>query len=176
MKTRSTLRRWHLGVALAIVAVALAACGSSTTTKPTAQATSSGGAGSSAGATTVMVRSGPLGSYLTDGTGRTLYFFANDKTSKSTCYGACATYWPALTTTGTAQAGTGVEAAKLGTSMRTDGSTQVTYNGLPLYYYLPDTAPGQMTGQGLNNSGGLWWIVSPAGTAIMSTTPSPSSS
>jgi predicted lipoprotein with Yx(FWY)xxD motif len=172
MKTRSALRRWHLGAALAVAAVALAACGSGGSTTPAAQTTSSGGGSAAA---TVMVKSGPLGDYLTDGSGRTLYSFVNDTTGKSTCYTSCATFWPPLTTTGTTQAGSGVDASKLATSMRTDGSTQVTYNGHPLYTFKEDTAAGDTMGQGLNQDGGLWWIVAPAGTPIQGTAPSQSS-
>ena len=56
----------------------------------------------------------------------------------------------------------------LATNKRTDGSTQVVYNGHPLYYYVSDTSAGDTTGQGVNNSGGLWWLVAPSGAAITS--------
>jgi predicted lipoprotein with Yx(FWY)xxD motif len=178
MKTRSswaanTSRRWHLGAALAIAAVALTACAStSSPSNSTAQSTSTGGSGG--GSTTVMVKSGPLGDYLTDGSGRTLYVYANDTSTKSTCTGACATFWPPLT--GPATAGSGAQQGMLGTTARDDGSTQVTYNGHPLYYFKQDTAAGDSNGQGQNLNGGLWWIVSSAGAPITGAAPSQSSS
>jgi predicted lipoprotein with Yx(FWY)xxD motif len=67
---------------------------------------------------------------------------------------------------GAPQAGTGVVAAKLGTTRRTDGQTEVTYNGHPLYYYAADTGPGQTQGQDLNQFGGTWHVVAPTGTEI----------
>ena len=75
---------------------------------------------------------------------------------KSACYGDCASYWPPVT--GTPSAGAGVT-GKLGTITRTDGTTQATYNGHPLYTYVGDSAPGQDSGNNLNLNGGLWHIV-----------------
>ena len=137
---------------------------------------------SPSGAATVTVRKGTAGSYLADGQGRSLYLFAPDTAGQSTCVGACAQIWPPLTTTGKPQAGPGVTASMLGTTARSDGTTQVTYNKHPLYYFASDTAPGDTNGQGLNNLGGLWWLVNPAGSPIMSSgtpttgsTPAPTS-
>jgi predicted lipoprotein with Yx(FWY)xxD motif len=113
-----------------------------------------------------MTKTGPLGTYLTDGTGKTLYLFTIDTSTKSNCPAACAKFWPPLTTTGAPTAGTGATASMLTTIKRSDGSTQVVYNGHPLYYYAMDKAAGQTTGQGLNVFGGLWWVVSPQGAAI----------
>jgi predicted lipoprotein with Yx(FWY)xxD motif len=96
----------------------------------------------------------------------TLYLFEKDKGTMSTCTGACAQFWPPLTTKGPAKAGTGIAAGKLGTTKRSDGSTQVTFDGHPLYYYSGDKKPGDVTGQGLDTFGGLWWVLSPTGTAI----------
>ena len=92
-------------------------------------------------------------SVLTNAKGFTLYWFAPDTASTSKCYGSCATYWPPVT--GTATAGPGVS-GKLGTIKRTGGTTQVTYDGHPLYTYVGDTAPGQAHGNNLNLNGGLW--------------------
>lgn len=161
----------------AIATLILAACSSSGGSAPTSTAQSAPGAtqSSGGGGATVMVRNGSVGAYLVDAAGRTLYLFAPDTTNKSTCNGPCATIWPPLTTTGAPQAGTGANASMLGTSARDDGTTQVTYNGHPLYYYVGDSSPGQTNGQGLNANGGLWWVVSPKGSAITggSGTPSP---
>jgi len=93
---------------------------------------------------------------LTDAKGRTLYSFAPDSPSKSACYGSCAAYWPPVT--GTPSAGPGVT-GKLGTIKRTDGTTQVTYDGHPLYTYIADNAPGQDNGNNINLNGGLWRVV-----------------
>ncbi|HTX79054.1 MAG TPA: hypothetical protein VMC62_05275, partial [Longilinea sp.] len=79
----------------------------------------------------------------------------------SNCYGNCATLWPPLLTTGTPTAGSGVDANLLSTTTRTDGTTQVTYNGWPLYYYASDKAAGDTTGENVNS---VWFVVTPAGT------------
>jgi predicted lipoprotein with Yx(FWY)xxD motif len=100
-----------------------------------------------------------------DDAGRTLYVFMKDTDGKSACNGACANLWPPLTASGDTTGGTGVDAAKLSTMTRDDGSKQVTYGGKPLYRYSPDTAPGDAKGQGI---GGVWFTVSPAGTPITS--------
>jgi predicted lipoprotein with Yx(FWY)xxD motif len=82
------------------------------------------------------------------------------------CSGPCAQVWPPLTTNGKPTAGSGVTASKLTTITRSDGSTQVVYAGHPLYYVVGDTSAGATNGQGINNFGGLWWLLSPAGMAI----------
>jgi predicted lipoprotein with Yx(FWY)xxD motif len=116
----------------------------------------------------VAVATSPLGRILVDGGGRTLYLFQNDTSTTSTCDGACASSWPPLTTTGKPEAGSGASAGKLGTTERTDGKTEVTYNGHPLYYYAGDTKAGDTTGQGLDQFGAEWDVLSPAGTKIES--------
>jgi predicted lipoprotein with Yx(FWY)xxD motif len=97
---------------------------------------------------------------LTNAKGFTLYWFAPDTTTKSNCNGSCAAIWPPVK--GPATAGSGVT-GKLGTIKRSDGSTQATYNGHPLYAYVADTAPGQARGNGLNVNGGLWHEVTVSG-------------
>jgi len=92
---------------------------------------------------------------LTNAQGLTLYWFAPDTPTRSACYGTCAGYWPPVTVTGTPSADPGVT-GKLGTIKRSDGNTQVTYNGHPLYTYVGDTAPGQAFGNNLNLNGGPW--------------------
>ena len=82
------------------------------------------------------------------------------------CSGPCAQAWPPLTTKGQPKAGSGVTASKLTTATRSDGSTQVVYAGHPLYFFAGDTSPGMTNGQGINNFGGQWWLISPAGAAI----------
>jgi predicted lipoprotein with Yx(FWY)xxD motif len=97
---------------------------------------------------------------LTNAKGLTLYWFAPDTATMSKCYGSCAQYWPPVT--GTAAAGSGLP-GKVGTIKRTDGSTQLTYNGHPLYTYIADTGPGQAHGNNVNLNGGVWHEVTVSG-------------
>jgi len=90
---------------------------------------------------------------LANASGHTLYWFAPDTASKSVCYGSCAAYWPPVT--GTPSAGPGVT-GQLGTITRTGGALQATYDGHPLYTYIGDSGPGQVSGNNLNLNGGLW--------------------
>jgi predicted lipoprotein with Yx(FWY)xxD motif len=131
-----------------------------------AAATSPAPSRTAAAAAVVMTKTGPAGQYLVDGTGKSLYLFVVDTAGKSMCSGPCAQAWPPLTTSGQPAAGDGVTASKLTTITRSDGSTQVVYAGHPLYYFAGDTSAGATNGQGINNFGGLWWLLSPAGTAI----------
>jgi predicted lipoprotein with Yx(FWY)xxD motif len=107
-----------------------------------------------------------LGRILVDSKGITLYDFPPDKGKTSVCYGACAALWPPLITHGKPVAGKGVRASLLGTTKRKDGKREVTYGGHPLYYFVQDRKPGQTTGQGLNQFGGPWWVLSPSGKEI----------
>jgi predicted lipoprotein with Yx(FWY)xxD motif len=116
--------------------------------------------------TTVAVAKSRLGSILVDGKGITLYDFVKDKGGASTCYGACAALWPPLITKGKPHAGRGVRTSLLGTTKRKDGKLEVTYNHHPLYYFVSDRKPGQTTGQGVNQFGGPWWVLSSAGREI----------
>ena len=97
---------------------------------------------------------------LANARGFTLYWFAPDTPAKSVCNGSCAAYWPPVK--GPVTAGPGV-AGTLGTIKRSDGSTQATYDGHPLYTYVGDSAPGQAHGNNLNLNGGLWHEVPTAG-------------
>jgi predicted lipoprotein with Yx(FWY)xxD motif len=107
------------------------------------------------------------GTALVDGSGRTLYLFEADTGSTSTCSGACAQVWPPLLATAGAPAtADGVQAGLVATSPRADGTTQVTYKGHPLYYFGGDKAPGDVRGQGIENFGGGWYVVTPAGDKI----------
>ena len=124
-----------------------------------------GGNGSTTG-TMVKLANSPLGRILVDSKGITLYDFPPDKGTTSVCYGACAALWPPLTTHGKPIAGPGVRASLLGTTKRGDGKLEVTYGGHPLYYFVSDRKPGQTTGQGINQFGGPWWVLSAAGKEI----------
>jgi predicted lipoprotein with Yx(FWY)xxD motif len=113
----------------------------------------------------VSLRQTRLGDILVDAEGRTLYLFTSDKDANSTCYGECASYWPPLTTEGTPLGGDGIDPTQLGTSARTDGTTMVTFNGHPLYYFIKDGNPGDVAGQGYNN---VWYVLDAKGNAITS--------
>ena len=118
------------------------------------------------GAATVNVAEvGTFGQALVDAEGRSLYLFTNDtqNSGTSSCTGDCLVEWPPLFTDGEPVAGEGVDAAMLGTITLPDGTSQVTYNGWPLYYFHEDTAAGDTNGQGL---GGVWFLVTPAGEMI----------
>jgi predicted lipoprotein with Yx(FWY)xxD motif len=148
---------------VAALAVATAACGgnnntSSGTAAPAGPATT---AARAANGTTVAVASTKLGGILVDGDGRTLYAFTKDKGDQSVCSGQCAGTWPALT--GTAMAGTGVQASLLSTSMQANGKSQVTYHGRPLYRFAGDAKSGDTNGQGV---GGVWFTLTAAGTLV----------
>jgi predicted lipoprotein with Yx(FWY)xxD motif len=110
---------------------------------------------------------GKLGTILTDGHGGTLYLFEKDTPNRSNCTDTCAEDWMPYTTNGTAPTpGPGTSPSMLTTITRADGSTQLTYNTHPLYYYSDDKkTPGSIEGQANNEYGGLWYTVSPNGTA-----------
>jgi predicted lipoprotein with Yx(FWY)xxD motif len=117
-------------------------------------------AGPSGPAVVDVGQNATLGSFLVDSKGMTLYLFTQDSPNTSNCYTACASAWPPLLTSGAPTAGSGVTGSMLGTTKRTDGSTQVTYNGWPLYYWANDKKPGDVTGE---NVQGVWFVVTPAG-------------
>jgi predicted lipoprotein with Yx(FWY)xxD motif len=96
---------------------------------------------------------------------RAIYLFTREKSTKPRCYGQCAVEWPPVLTKGRPLAAAGVKASELGTTKRRDGRRQVTYNGHPLYYWYRDP-PGEVYCQAVNEFGGLWYIVDPAGDAI----------
>jgi predicted lipoprotein with Yx(FWY)xxD motif len=113
----------------------------------------------------------PLGTILTDSAGKTLYGFAADTNGVSNCSGQCATYWPPVPVTGSVPKDPQGVTAKLGELTRDDGTKQLTVDGLPAYTYIGDKAGGDTTGQGLNDSGGLWWVIGTNGSWITSSTP-----
>jgi predicted lipoprotein with Yx(FWY)xxD motif len=116
--------------------------------------------------TTIKVMSTRFGRILVDGNGRALYLFTREPSTKSRCYGGCAVAWPPFYARGKLRAGTGAVAAKLGSSRRRDGRRIVTYNGHPLYYYVTDRRPGQVTCHDVVEFGGTWLVVNPAGNAV----------
>jgi predicted lipoprotein with Yx(FWY)xxD motif len=150
----------------------------------TALAAGCGGGGNSTAATTppktasgqvatVGVASNSLGKILVDSQGRTLYLFKKDTGTKSNCSGACAAAWPPLHASGKPTVGSGASASMVGTAKRSDGTTQVTYNGHPLYTFVMDKKAGDTNGQGVTAFGASWFALSSAGNQV---TVQPSSS
>jgi predicted lipoprotein with Yx(FWY)xxD motif len=174
-----------LGVPLAAALLAVA-CSSGTSSSTGGSSGYGSGASTStsspaSGKTVITTKSGSMGTYLTDGSGRTVYLWVKDSMNKSECSGACAGAWPPVPASGGVTASGGAKASDLGTITRSDGSKQVTYDGHPLYYYVGDTSPGQTSGQGNDGFGAKWWLVAPSGSAItatsnVSSSPTPSTS
>jgi len=160
------MRKIYGAAGLAALALTVSACASSgsssatTANTPAAGGNSSSSAPAAAGGNTVTAKTIGSQQVVVDSKGMTLYWFAIDTPSKSNCSGSCATYWPPVK--GPVTAGSGVTGT-LGTITRSDGSTQATYDGHPLYTYVADTSPGQNKGNGLNISGGLWWEMTVSG-------------
>jgi predicted lipoprotein with Yx(FWY)xxD motif len=163
--------RWVVGGALGLVLLVAAACSSggsasSPTTTTGSAATPAGTAG-----TVAVAKIGSLGTVLVDSSGRTLYRFTPDGTGKSVCTGACSSIWPPLTVSTSTVVGTGVGSGDLGTIMRSDGTRQVTYKGMPLYTYTGDTKAGVASGQGVE---GTWFVVTTSASPSASGSSSPS--
>ena len=164
MSANGTIRFFASMAVVPIVALAATGCGGS------------GGGGDNASAAppkttdgqpaTVGITSTSLGTILVDAKGDTLYQFGKDSGTKSACFGACATAWPPLRATGKTTAGTGVNSAMLGTTPRSDGAAQVTYNGHPLYLVEGDKGPGDTNGEGSTAFGGSWLALSASGSPV----------
>ena len=161
-------------LAVAAAAVVVAACSSSATSSSSGTSSSSS-SGSAAAAAGGGLKTATIGgaTVLTNAQGFAVYSFAPDTMTKSDCNGACAAAWPPVK--GPATAGAGLT-GKLGTIERSDGSTQATYNGHPLYTFVKDTGPGTDTGNGVNAFGGLWHALTASGSAAPAPTSSGSSS
>jgi predicted lipoprotein with Yx(FWY)xxD motif len=182
MSSNPSVFRTRIIAALGGIVLLVAACSSAggASTAPSAAATAtpaptsaSSPAASAGGLYTVTVATGAVGTFLAGEDGKTLYTFADDSANKTACTtaDACATTWPpfVLEGTETVKGGDGVTGT-LATFARPDGAMQVTYNGIPLYYYSGDTKAGDTMGQGLF---GKWFVASPTGTLG---SPAPSSS
>lgn len=170
------ISRTRLGALLAGTAIIAAACSSSN--KPAGQppAAQSGNGSPAASGAVLSVRSTSLGKILVDDKGMTVYGFAIDKPGVSNCSGSCAHYWPIVPAPSTLPTSLPGITAKIGEITRSDGKKQLTVDNLPVYTYVGDTKPGVANGQGLNLSGGLWWVVGPNGKWITTTSGSSSSS
>jgi predicted lipoprotein with Yx(FWY)xxD motif len=104
------------------------------------------------------------GTMLFDERGQAIYLFDKETSDEAQCYDDCATAWPPVLTEGPPEADGDVDAALLGTTERDDGSTQVTYNGHPLYFYA-DEDPGEVLCHDVDDFGGTWLVVTPEGEA-----------
>ena len=169
---------FRMGGIAAVVGMALfvAACGSSnssssSSSSPAATAASSSSTPASSTSTTVAVGTtkGSMGTYLTGASGRAVYMWVADGSGKSSCAGECAKAWPPVIATSTPSVSGRALAADLGTITRSDGTTQVTYKGHPLYYFVGDPGSGTTKGQGNNGFGAKWWLVAPSGAGITAT-------
>jgi len=154
---------WILPIGAIIFAVLISGCTSSPygpgTATPTA--TPTGTPVTTDPTYTVMTGStSQLGTFLVDGKGITLYNFTIDSRDKSACTGGCVGVWP-LFYASSIKVPAGLNASDFSSFTRTDGKMQTAYKGMPLYYYIADSSPGQTTGQGLNQFGGLWYVVPP---------------
>ena len=165
-------------VAVAALALIAAGCGGSSNDNnggSNASATNTGSQSSRYGGSqpastttgTLAVGKTDLGTILVGADGRTLYLFEKDKNGKSSCSGACAAVWmPFTSSSAQVKSSSGIDEAKVTTTKRSDGSLQVVYASHPLYYYAPDTKAGQTTGEGLDQFGAEWYVVSPKGQKI----------
>lgn len=157
MRTRSFLLA-------AVLALTAAACGGdgedAAASGDSAVETGDEGAGETAD---VAVATTDLGDVLVDADGMTLYLFTEDPEGASVCEDDCAAAWPPLTVDAEPVAGDGADQALLGTIERSDGSTQVTYAGAPLYTWASDSEPGDVTGQGVSD---VWFVIGPDGDPI----------
>ncbi|BDZ45806.1 COG4315 family predicted lipoprotein [Naasia aerilata] len=167
----------HLAVALSVIALALTGCAGSTTDPGSSGAPDTGASSAPPAATTppaeepspsaaadLAVASTSLGDIVVDAKGMSLYVFDKDTagSGSSSCSGQCLVNWPPLHATSDTPTVDGVT-GEVGTITGTDGQPQVTLNGLPLYYFVGDAAPGDVNGQAVQQ---IWWVVGPDGEAI----------
>jgi predicted lipoprotein with Yx(FWY)xxD motif len=117
-------------------------------------------------ASSISVKQTRFGKTLVDAHGRVLYLFEGDKRNRSTLSAAGRAVWPPLTSATKSAARSGVRASRITLIKGAGGRSQVAYNGHPLYYYVGDNGSGQTNGQGLNEFGALWYVLSPAGNSI----------
>lgn len=176
------MKRSSLALAPLALAALASACGGSSGKTSTAaagagygggQATTSASNGdasaTAASGTTAVVTTktnAKYGAILAGQKDLTLYLWLADKGARSACTGQCAAVWPPLLTKGTPKATGAVKASLLGTTARADGTTQVTYAGHPLYYFVQDKSPAAATGQGSQGFGAGWYVLSASGEGV----------
>ena len=171
--TRTTSR---LALLLAAAALALGGCAGSTTdgggtggeaSEPAPAETTPAEDEGGGGTADLAVAESSLGEIVVDAEGMTVYMFDNDTqgSGESSCSGQCLVNWPPVAPAGDEPVADGVE-GELGTITATDGSTQITLNGWPLYYFIGDEAPGDVNGQAVQD---IWWVLDPTGEVIRDT-------
>ena len=138
------------------------ACGSTTATpgvvaSPTSAAAPGGVLG---------VRTTSLGPVLVDAKGLTVYLLTADTPGHSSCSTACLQYWPLVPAAGTSVPTVKGISAPLAEAKASNGAAMVTAGGWPLYTFVKDKAPGDVSGQGVKTFGGTWYAVSPSGMAV----------
>jgi predicted lipoprotein with Yx(FWY)xxD motif len=171
--------RMVTGLVVGLLLVVLAGCGAESE-EPAASASPTMPASSSPAATptsepepepepepaapgiTITSAGSDFGPMLFDAAGQAIYIWELEPTSTPQCYGDCAVAWPPVLTDGAPVATGDVQSGLLGTVQRTEGTTQVTYNGHPLYYYV-DEGPGEVRCHNVATHGGLWWVITPQG-------------
>ena len=166
-------QRRSVPTVLFLAAAVVAACGGDDDASPAAtdapavtdapaaaDATAASGAADEEVSAGLQLVSTELGDVIADADGRILYLFVPDAQGESTCYEACEATWPVVPEL--SSVGDGLDPALLGTTTRTNGTNQATYNDWPLYYYAGDTTPGETNGQGLND---VWFVIDSAGDA-----------
>jgi predicted lipoprotein with Yx(FWY)xxD motif len=167
-----------ISLAVVVAGLALAGCGGdedssdsdstgaeSTGATATTEQDAAGGSVDAAPGSTIKLGDSQFGQVLFGPDEGAIYYFDKEQGSQSECYGACAEAWPPVLTEGEPQAGQGVKANLLGTTERSDGTTQVTYDGHPLYYYAHE-GPGEVTCHNVEEFGGLWLAVQASGEAV----------
>jgi predicted lipoprotein with Yx(FWY)xxD motif len=162
------VRKLILPIALLVtLGLEATACGDDNSSVDANSAPASGKAVETAKrATTVKVMKTRYGRILVDGNGRALYLFTRERGSTGRCYGDCADAWPVFYARGKVRVGSGADQGLIGVTRRKDGRRQVTYRKHPLYYYVTDRRPGQVTCQNVTEHGGTWLVVAPSGNAI----------
>jgi predicted lipoprotein with Yx(FWY)xxD motif len=153
-------------LSLVVFALVVAGCGGGSNSTATAGENS---ASTEGGGTVSGTSISGLGTVLVNSEGLTVYMFAKDNGTTSSCYGACAQGWPPVIAEGKPSAGEGAMSSQLGTTKRKDGSMQVTYAGHPLYTYAGDTAPGEANGNESTAFGGKWSAIEEAGETVAGT-------
>jgi predicted lipoprotein with Yx(FWY)xxD motif len=151
-------------LAIPLTALAVAGCGGGS--DDAASAATPATTAMDQAATVSTSKDAELGTILVDSKGRTLYLFEKDTGTTSECNGACAAAWPPLMATGMPTVDGGAKASLIGTTQRSDGSQQVTYNGHPLYLFASDTKPGDTKGQDVHGFGAGWYVLDTAGNKV----------
>lgn len=129
---------------------------------PPSETTDSSPAEPSATGTVITTGDSEFGPMLFNEKKQAIYIWELEESETPECYGDCAEAWPPVLTDGDPQATGDVNGSLLGTTQRSDGSTQVTYNGHPLYYYAHEGA-GEVECHNIKTHGGLWWVIQPNG-------------